>query len=99
VRVARRYHELLVQVAAGLPSLANVVNPTESQVIQALLGTAAEASIVTMQNKIEATNFNLGEQADKRDAAAGVHMCIPFYRCRYKVHVHVYSHFITLCMP
>ena len=70
-----------MQVAAGLPSLANVMNPTESQVIQALLGTAAEASIVTMQNKIEATCLDFGQHADKRDAAAGVHTCVGDWCC------------------
>ncbi len=56
----------------GLPALANVSSPTEAQVIQALFNTAAEASIVTLQNKIEATCYNLGKQAGKRDAAAGM---------------------------
>jgi hypothetical protein len=70
--VTFRYKELLAQVAQGLPTLANVPNPTEAQVIQALFNTAAEASIVTMQNKIEATCYNLGKQAGKRDAAAGM---------------------------
>ena len=71
--VASRYKSLLAQVAQGLPALASVSNPTEAQVIQALFHTAAEASIVTMQNKIEATCYNLGKQAGKRDAKAGVH--------------------------
>lgn len=68
---ATRYMELLGEVCKGLPSLANVVNPTESQVIQALFSTAAEASIVTLQNRIEAMCYNLGRQATKRDATAG----------------------------
>jgi len=66
-----RYMELLGEVCKGLPSLASVVNPTESQVIQALFSTAAEASIVTLQNRMEAMCYNLGEQATKRDATAG----------------------------
>jgi hypothetical protein len=52
--------------------LAIVLNPTEAQVIQALFNTAAEASILTMQNKIEAVCFDLGKQVAKRDATAGV---------------------------
>jgi hypothetical protein len=70
--VTFRYKQLLAQVAQGLPALANVFSPTEAQVIQALFSTAAEASILTMQNKIEATCYNLGKQAGKRDAAAGM---------------------------
>jgi len=73
--LATRYMELLGEVCKGLPSLANVVNPTESQVIQALFSTAAEASIVTLQNRIEAMCYNLGKQATKRDATAGGCAC------------------------
>ena len=69
--IAIRYMELLGEVCKGLPSLASVVNPTESQVIQALFATAAEASILTLQNRIEAMCYNLGKQATKRDATAG----------------------------
>lgn len=72
--MACRYELLLAEVARGLPSLASIPSPTESQVIQALFSTAAEASIVTMQNKIEATCYNLGKQASKRDATAGTHV-------------------------
>ena len=71
VCVACRYEQLLAEVARGLPSLASIPSPTESQVIDALFATAAEASIITMQNKIEATCYNLGKQASKRDATAG----------------------------
>lgn len=69
--VSCRYEQLLAAVARGLPNLANIPSPTESQVIDALFSTAAEASIITMQNKIESTCYNLGKQASKRDATAG----------------------------
>ena len=69
--MACRYERLLAEVARGLPNLASIPSPTESQVIAALFSTAAEASIITMQNKIEATCYNLGKQASKRDATAG----------------------------
>lgn len=42
-----------------------------AQVAERIFGHAADASIVTLQNELEALSHSIRKQARKRDAAAG----------------------------
>lgn len=63
-----RYAKLLLDLsdAVGLGSFRD-----PKDVVEAIFGEAAEASIVTMQNEIESLCHNIRKQERKRDATAG----------------------------
>jgi len=65
---ASRYAKLLLDLsdAVGLGSFRD-----PKDVVEAIFGEAAEASIVTMQDEIESLCHNVRKQERKRDATAG----------------------------